>query len=50
MNNEFKTLTNLDVFKMYKRAIKASQQSIDREYLLQRKVALRKECVRRGIL
>jgi len=56
MTNEFKSLTNVDVFKMYKQAIKAHQQSPrimpynDREYLLRRKVALRKECIRRGLL
>jgi len=56
MTNEFENLTNVDIFKMYKRAIKAYQQSPrimpynDREYLLKRKVALRKECVRRGLL
>ena len=56
MKNEFESLTNTQVFKMYKKSSIAWRQSScampynDREYLLQRAVALRKECVRRGLL
>ena len=56
MTNEFKNLTDLQALQMYEKAIIAYRQSPrimpynDREYLLRRKVALRKECIRRGLL
>ena len=56
MTNEFKDLTDGMVVEMYEKAIIAWRQRPlimpfnDRNYLLQRKVALREECVRRGLL
>jgi len=56
MTNEFKNLTDFQALQMYERAIIAYRQSPrimpanDREYLLRRKVELRKECIRRGLL
>lgn len=56
MTNEFKNLTDLQALQMYEKAIIAYRQSPrimpanDREYLLRRKVELRKECIRRGLL
>ena len=56
MTNEFKNLTDLQALQMYEKAIIAHRQSPrimpynDREYLLRRKVALRQECIRRGLL
>ena len=56
MTNEFKNLTNKQALQMYEKAIIAYRQSPrimpanDREYLLRRKVELRKECIRRGLL
>ena len=54
--NEYKHLSNVDIFKMYKQSVKAYRQSPrimpynDREYLLRRKIDLHKECIRRGLL
>lgn len=56
MPNEFKNLTDMQALQMYEKAIIAYRQSPrimpynDREYLLRRKVALRQECIRRGLL
>ena len=56
MTNEFKNLTDIQALQMYEKAIIAYRQSPrimpanDREYLLRRKVELRKECIRRGLL
>ncbi|MEC7158941.1 MAG: hypothetical protein VXW24_01470 [Bacteroidota bacterium] len=56
MTNEFKSLTDFQTLQMYEQAITAWRQAPrimpynDREYLLRRKVALRKECIRRGLL
>jgi hypothetical protein len=56
MTNEFKNLTDLQALQMYEKAIIAWRQRPrimpfnDQNYLLQRKVALRKECIRRGLL
>ena len=56
MTNEFKNLTDFQALQMYEKAIIAYRQSPrimpanDREYLLRRKVALRQECIRRGLL
>ena len=56
MTNEFKSLTDLQALQMYEKAIIAHRQAPrimpynDREYLLRRKVALRQECIRRGLL
>ena len=56
MTNEFINLTDKQALQMYEKAIIAYQQSPrimpynDREYLLRRKVELRKECIRRGLL
>ena len=56
MTNEFKNLTDLQALQMYEKAIIAYRQSPrimpanDRNYLLRRKVALRQECIRRGLL
>ena len=51
MTNEFKNLTDLQALQMEEKAIIAYRQSPlympynDREYLLRRKVELRKECI-----
>ena len=56
MTNEFINLTDFQALQMYEKAIIAYRQSPrimpanDREYLLRRKVELRKECIRRGLL
>ena len=56
MTNEFKSLTDFQTLQMYEQAIMAWREAPrimpynDREYLLRRKVALRKECIRRGLL
>ena len=56
MTNEFINLTDIQALQMYEKAINAYRQSPrimpanDREYLLRRKVALRQECIRRGLL
>jgi len=56
MTNEFINLTDIQTLQMYEKAIIAWRQRPrimpfnDRNYLLQRKVALRQECVRRGLL
>ena len=56
MTSEFKNLTDKQALQMYEKAIIAYRQSPrimpynDREYLLRRKVALRQECIRRGLL
>ena len=56
MTNEFENLTDIQALQMYEKAIIAYRQSPrimpynDREYLLRRKVALRQECIRRGLL
>ena len=56
MTNEFKSLTDYEVVKMYEKAIHAYRNSPrimpynDREYLLRRKVALRAELVRRRLV
>ena len=56
MHNEFKSLTDTQALQMYEQAIQAWRQAPrimpynDREYLLRRKVALRQECIRRGLL
>lgn len=56
MKNEFINLTDFQALQMYERAIIAWRQRPrlmafnDQNYLLQRKVALRKECIRRGLL
>ena len=56
MTNEFINLTDTQALQMYEKAIIAYRQSPrimpanDRNYLLRRKVALRQECIRRGLL
>ena len=56
MTNEFQSLSDYEVVAMYETAIIAYRQSPrimpanDREYLLRREVALRQECIRRGLL
>jgi len=56
MTNEYKDLTDGTVLEMYERAIIAYRSSPrimpanDRNYLLQRKVQLRQELVRRRLL
>jgi len=56
MTNEFINLTDIQALQMYEKAITAWRQAPrimpynDREYLLRRKVALRQECIRRGLL
>jgi len=56
MHNEFSSLTDLQAIEMYMQAMKAYRQAPrimpynDREYLLRREVALRQECIRRGLL
>jgi hypothetical protein len=56
MKNEFINLTDLQAIEMYMQAMKANRQSPrimpynDREYLLRREIALRQECIRRGLL
>ena len=56
MKNEFINLTDFEALQMYEKAIIAWRQRPrimpfnDRNYLLQIKVALREECVRRGLL
>ena len=56
MKNEFINLTDFEALQMYEKAIIAWRQRPrimpfnDRNYLLQRIVALREECVRRGLL
>ena len=56
MTYEFYNLTDSQVLQMYEKAIVAHRQSPrimpynDREYLFRRKVALRQECIRRGLL
>ena len=56
MTNEFQSLTDGMVLELYEKAIIAYRNSPrimpanDREYLLRRKVELRKECIRRGLL
>ena len=56
MINEYKDLTDNEVLNMYEKAIIAWRQRPrimpfnDRNYLLQRKVALRQECIRRRLL
>ena len=56
MNNEFINLTDFQALQMYEKAIIAYRQSPrimpanDRNYLLRRKIELRKECIRRGLL
>ena len=56
MHNEYKSLTDFQTLQMYEQAIVACRQAPrimpynDREYLLRRKVALRQECIRRGLL
>ena len=56
MTYEFWNLTDEMVLELYEKAIVAHRQTPrimpfnDREYLLRRKVALRSECIRRGLL
>lgn len=56
MTNEFKSLTDGMVLELYERAVIAHRQSPrimpanDREYLLRRRVQLRSELVRRGLI
>ena len=56
MTNEFQSLTDGMVLELYEKAIHAYRNSPrimpanDRNYLLQRKVALRQECIRRRLL
>jgi len=56
MTNEFKSLTDEMVLELYEKAIIAYRQSPrimpanDRQYLLQRKVQLRSELVRRRLI
>ena len=56
MTNEFKSLTDEMVLELYEKAIIAYRQSPrimpanDRNYLLQRKIQLRSELVRRRLI
>lgn len=56
MKNEFENLTDDMVLHLWEKAILAYRQSPrimpanDREYLLRRKVRLKAECLRRGLI
>ena len=56
MTNEYKYLTDFQVLQMYEQAIIACRQAPrimpknDRDYLHLRKIGLRDECIRRGLL
>ena len=56
MKNEFENLTDDMVLHLWEKAILAYRQSPrimpynDRNYLLQRKVRLKAECLRRGLI